>query len=136
VSSTQDRPVAALTISIIGLALQALGAMFFTSMMLYGWGFLWGRSMMMGPWMMGGWPGAFLWAPIFVVFTVAVVAIGVMGVVWMNSSSLSRVRTGSTLVLVTAVISFPTMFGLVIGSLLMLIGGILGLTWQPTAKTV
>lgn len=54
----------------------------------------------------------------------------------MNTADLSRVRTGSTLVLVASIIAFPTMFGFILGSLLMLVGSILGLIWQPVATKV
>ncbi|MBI3024033.1 MAG: hypothetical protein HYY68_09985 [Thaumarchaeota archaeon] len=136
----EEKPVAAFTLSLIGLALQAVGAMFFAYAMLYGWGSgFWGSGMMMGPWMMmgGPWFGGALWSPLSSIFAVAVIAFGVLGLFWMTASELSRVRTGSTLVLVVSVIAFPTMFGFMIGSLLMFVGGILGLTWQPmTARVV
>lgn len=134
----EEKPVAAFTISLIGLALQTVGAMFFAYAMLYGWGSgFWGPGMMMGPWMMmgGPWFGGALWSPLSSLFAVAVIALGVLGVFWMHASESSKVRTGSTLVLVASIIAFPTMFGFMIGSLLMLLGGVLGLTWQPlTAK--
>ncbi len=86
---------------------------------------------MMGPWMMWGiWPAGF-WATILTVFVAVVIFLGVFGILWINTSDLDKIRTGSTLVLVASVIAFPTMFGFMIGSLLMFIGGILGLTWQP-----
>lgn len=136
----EEKPIAAFTLSVIGLALQAVGAVFFAYSMLYGWGGgFWGPGMMMGPWMMmgGSWFGGALWSPLSSIFAVAVIALGVLGVFWMNASELSMVRTGSALVLVASIIAFPTMFGFMIGSLLMFIGGILGLTWQPpTAKVV
>ena len=134
----EEKPIAAFTLSLIGLALQAVGAILFAYVVFYGWGSgFWGPGMTMGPWMMmgGPWFGGALGSPLSSLFAVAVIALGVLGVFWMNASELSRVRTGSTLVLVASIIAFPTMFGFMIGSLLMLIGGILGLTWQPlTAK--
>ena len=126
----EEKPVAAFTLSLMGLALQAVGAIFF------GWGGAsWGPGMMMGPWMMmrGPWSTGFLWSPLSAVFTVIVIALGVLGVLWINTTDLGRVRTGSTLVLVASIIAFPTMFGFMLGSLLMLIGAVLGLTWQPVA---
>lgn len=70
---------------------------------------------------------------LFPLFTIVVVVmiLGVLGVIWMNSINLSRVRAGSIMVLIASLIAFPTMFGFMIGSLLMLIGSTLGLTWQP-----
>lgn len=133
----EEKPVAAFTLSLIGLALQAVGAIFFTYTMFYGWGGSWGPGMMMGPWMMGGpWSAGFLSSPFSSVFTVVVIALGVLGVLWMNDADLTRVRTGSALVLVASIIAFPTMFGFMLGSLLMLVGGVLGLIWQPSVTKV
>ncbi len=135
----EERPIAAFALSLIGLALQAVGAIFLSYAVYYGWGFgPWGPGMMMGPWMMmgGPWSAGLLWSLLSAVLTAIVIALGVLGVHWMNTADLSRVRTGSTLVLVASVIAFPTMFGFMLGSLLMLIGGILGLTWQPLVARV
>lgn len=134
----EEKPVAAFTLSLIGLALQVVGGIFFAYTMFYGWGGSWGPGMMMGPWMMmgGPWSAGFLWAPLSAVFVVVVIALGILGAAWMNSLDLNRVRTGSTLVLVASIIAFPTMFGFMLGSLLMFIGSILGLTWQPVATKV
>lgn len=108
-------------------------------MIFYGWGGgFWGPGMMMGPWMMigGPWSAGFGRWPLPLVLSIAVVALGVMGTLWINTAELGRVRTGSTLVLAASIIAFPAMFGFVVGSLLMLVGAILGLTWQPvTTKT-
>ena len=121
------------------MILQVVGALFFTSMIFYGWGGgFWGPGMMMGPWMMigGPWSAGFGRWPLPLVLSIAVAALGVMGTLWINTAELGRVRTGSTLVLAASIIAFPAMFGFVVGSLLMLVGAILGLTWQPvTTKT-
>jgi len=126
----EDRPVGAFTLALIGLALQVVAAVFLASAIFYGWtGGSWG---MMGPWMMmGPWLAGFFSSPLSLVFTAMVIGLGVLGVIWMNAPDLSKVRTGSTLVLVASIIAFPTMFGFMVGSLLMFIGAILGLTWQP-----
>ena len=129
----EEKPVAAFTLSLVGLILQGLGAAFFAYGALYWWnGGTFGYPMM-GPWMMfgGPWFGGFFWNPFFALFTAVVMALGVLGVIWMNSTNVNKVRTGSVLVLVASIIAFPTMFGFMIGSLLMLIGSILGLVWQP-----
>jgi len=128
----ENRPVGALTIVLIGLALQILAAVLFAFATLYGWtSGSWGPGMM-GPWMMmGPWSAGFFWSPLSLVFTALVIGFGVLGALWMNTSEPGRVRTGSTLMLVASIIAFPTMFGFMVGSLLMFIGAILGLTWQP-----
>lgn len=88
----------------------------------------------MGPWMMLGGPWMVnysYWFPILVILGAVEIALGVLGVLWMNTPNLSKIRTGSILVLVASLVAFPTMFGFMIGSLLMLVGSVLGLTWQP-----
>ncbi|HEY4822960.1 MAG TPA: hypothetical protein VIH83_04665 [Candidatus Bathyarchaeia archaeon] len=128
----EDRPVSAFTLALIGLVLQMLAAVFLASAMFYGWTSGSWSPGMMGPWMMvGPWSAGFFWSPLSLALTAMVIGLGVLGALWMNTSDLSRLRTGSTLVLIASVIAFPTMFGFMVGSLLMLIGGILGLTWQP-----
>ncbi|MDG7008278.1 MAG: hypothetical protein JRN06_08530 [Nitrososphaerota archaeon] len=129
----EEKPVAAFTLSLVGLVLQGLGAAFFAYGSLY-WrdGSTIGYPMM-GPWTLfgGPWFGGFFWSPFFALLAAVVIALGVLGVIWMNGTNVSKVRTGSVLVLVASIIAFPTMFGFMIGSLLMLIGSILGLVWQP-----
>ena len=136
----ENKPVAAFTLSAVGLAFQGVGGLLFVYMISsysqFG-GFGW-RGMM-GPWMIfGGWPLMFgyspLWLAFLVAFAAAEITLGVLGVLWMNAANLSRIRTGSVLVLIASIIAFPTMWGFMIGSLLMLIGSILGLTWQTQIK--
>jgi hypothetical protein len=134
----EDRPTAAFTLSTVGLALQALGGLFLVYAISYSSPYgLFGPGMM-GPWMMFGGPWMFgffsSWFPLVVVIAGIEIALGVLGVLWMNTTNLSKVRTGSVLILVASIIAFPTMFGFMIGSLLMLIGSILGLTWQPRTR--
>ena len=130
----EEKPVAAFTISLIGLALYAIGTIASIYAMYSGFGGgLLGPGTMMGPGMMmgGAWSTGFLWSPLSSILTVFAVALGSLGVLWMNVEKLNRVRTGSTLVLVSSIITFSTMSGFMLGSLLMFIGGIIGLTWQP-----
>ncbi|MCW4045310.1 MAG: DUF6114 domain-containing protein [Candidatus Bathyarchaeota archaeon] len=69
--------------------------------------------------------------------------LGFLGIVWgvlvligaimMNSEDKSKVRTGSILVLIFSILSWVgAAGGIFIGFLLGLIGGILGLTWNPS----
>lgn len=81
---------------------------------------------------MAFWGGfAWMWAA----FLIVSMGIAGFGVYLMSSSRLNDLRMGSVLVLLGAVLAFPTMFGLVVGSLLMGLGGILGLIWSPTQQT-
>ncbi|HYY91047.1 MAG TPA: hypothetical protein VE955_03590 [Candidatus Dormibacteraeota bacterium] len=49
----------------------------------------------------------------------------------MSSSRLENIRVGSVLVLVAAVLAFPSAFSFVVGSLLLIVGGILGFGLRP-----
>jgi hypothetical protein len=134
----EDKPTAAFTLSAVGLALQALGGLFFVYAISYSSSYGFFGPGIMGPWMMfgGTWMSGYFsyWFPLFAILGGIEIALGVLGVLWMNTANLSRVRTGSVFVLVASIIAFPTMFGFMIGSLLMLIGSILGLTWQPRIR--
>ncbi len=57
----------------------------------------------------------------------------IYGAVMINSGEPGRVRTGSILVLIFAIISLVGLGGFFLGFLLGLIGAILGLTWKPSA---
>lgn len=122
-------PSAALALSAIGLALQVVAGYFaFAFRPWYGFWY-------MGPWMMGryyGGPYAYYGAPyfpalVYVALVAVVIALGLTGVLLMAGRGAERVRAGSVLVIVAAVIAFPTMFGFIVGSLLILVGGLLGL---------
>ena len=137
----ENKPVAAFTLAAVGLAFQGIAGVLFVYMISFfssnygnfGYG-------MMGPWMMfgGGWPWMFgfspFWFVFFFIFAAVEIALGVLGVLWMNTANIEKIRTGSVFVLIASIIAFPTMWGFMIGSLLMLIGSILGLTWQPQIK--
>jgi len=91
----------------------------------------------MGPWMMGHWMRGYpytlhpFWSFVWIVTAIIVIGLGAYGVFLMNSTKVSSVRTGAALVLFASVIAFPTMWGFMIGSLLMFAGSILGLVWVP-----
>ena len=128
----EEKPTAAFTLSLIGLALQVVGAVFVFSSLLYLQAtYTWGRLGMMMPWMMMGWWSVTpFWYYLVAVLTAIVIVLGAVGTLRMNTTDLSRVREGAALVLIASIIAFPTMFGFVIGSLLMFIGSLLGLTWR------
>jgi len=137
----ENKPVAAYTLSMIGAALQAVAALFviymvaFFSTVASNWREISPERMM--PWMMGHWLAGYpytihpVWSIVWLIFTVVIVVLGFYGALMMNSSDLARVRMGSTLALIASIIAFPTMWGFLIGSLLMFVGSLLGLTWAP-----
>jgi len=131
----ENRPVAAYTLAMVGVAFQGVAFFFlvFVFASFSSGGFpSYGPWMMMGQWMMGypyGYGSG--WSVVWIVSALVIVGLGVYGAVVMNSSNLARVRTGSTLVLIASIIAFPTMWGFMIGSLLMFVGSLLGLTWVP-----
>lgn len=72
---------------------------------------------------------------------IALVVIGlVFGVMVLIGATMMRdpqkVKVGSILVLVFSILSLPIGGGFLIGSLLAIIGGILGLTWTPPRQAV
>jgi hypothetical protein len=138
-----DRPSVPFGLSLTGLLISAVAALIiglawsgmfgtFGGGGYYGMmgGYYGGTGMMNGysPWGMSGW-GAYTW--IWVPFIIVSIAVAALGVFMMNSSRLGDVRIGSVLVLVAAVLAFPTAFGFVVGSLLLIVGGVLGLIWMP-----
>jgi hypothetical protein len=143
-----ERPTVPFGLSLAGLIISAVAALVIG---VAGWGMFgnFGYGSMMGgmmggyysgtgmmsgysPWGMSGW-GGYAWVWVF--FLVASIAIAALGVFLINSPRLGSVRMGSVLVLVGAVLAFPTAFGFVIGSLLMVMGGVFGLIWSPERTT-
>jgi len=137
----ENSPIAAYTLALVGVVLQGVAALFviymvaFSSTLAATWRELNPERMM--PWMMGHWMTGYpythhpLLSLIWLVSAVIVISLGVYGAVLMNSIHVARVRTGATLVLIASIIAFPTMWGFMIGSLLMFVGSLLGLTWLP-----
>jgi hypothetical protein len=142
-----ERATVPFALSLIGLTISAVAALIvgiagsgmfgtfgYGSMMggMMG-GYYSGTGMMNGysPWGMSSW-GSFTW--IWVPILIVSIAVAAFGVSMMNSSRIENVRMGSVLVLVAAILSFPTVFGFVVGSVLMVIGAILGLTWSPATR--
>jgi hypothetical protein len=79
---------------------------------------------MMGPYYGDGWHGL---AGIWIIISVISIVLGTVGVMWMKSAKIGKLRSGAVLVLVAAIVAFPTMWGFWIGSILMLVGAIMGL---------
>ncbi|MCP8309450.1 MAG: hypothetical protein H3Z54_12295 [archaeon] len=136
-ATEEERPTAAFTLSIVGVAFQFIAGLFLVFAM-FAFPYYYNISNgHMGPWMMPGimfGPMFGYWGIFWLILAIPIIAIGLYGALLMNSSNLSRVRTGSTLVLIASILAFPVMWGFIIGSLLMFIGSILGLTWQPVRK--
>jgi len=129
----ENRPVAAYTLAMIGVALQVVAAFFVI--------YIFTLFPTIPMYMMGRWMRDYLytyrpvWVFIWITSALIVISLGVYGAVSMNSTNLYRVRVGTTMVLIASIIAFPMMWGFMIGSLLMFIGSLLGLTWQPTTST-
>jgi len=136
----QLHPSTAFTLAVIGLVLQGIAALYTIPAAIfgspYGGGMFTGFGMM-GPGMMIGGPWSYGFGGPFltVAFGILVLALGLLGTMWLNTFDIRKIRSGATLVLITSLIAFPTMFGFMIGSLLMFIAGIIGLTWYPPRQT-
>ncbi len=85
---------------------------------------------MMGGYFSGAW-NTFAW--VWMIAAAVTLILGVLGVIWMNSPALSKVRVGSVLVLLAAVAAAPMMWGLWIGSILMVVGAVMGCPRLPEA---
>jgi len=137
----ESRPVAAYTLALVGAVLQAVATLFVLAMTVFWsrfattWQELVPERFM--PWMMGHWMGGYpftihpVWGAIWVAAAVIIAALSFYGAMKMNSTNIGKVRTGAIIVLIASIIAVPTMWGFMIGSLLMFIGSILGLTWTP-----
>ncbi|MFQ5837650.1 MAG: hypothetical protein ACE5HJ_02570 [Thermoplasmata archaeon] len=124
----EDRPSGALVLSTIGLAfhIAAFAVIIIVATLLSG--AVTSGFPSTGP---GFMVAMLTWFLLWVVAGLIIVALGVVGVSMMNSASVDRVRVGSVIILLVAILGFPTFWGFVIGSLLMFVGAILGLVWQP-----
>ena len=124
-----EKPVAAFILSLIGAALIILNALviaFFTTLVGIALG-VFGRAL--GVFLPGLGGLVFLAGIVGLVIGIIVLA----GALMINSEDKSRVKTGSTIVLVFSIMSFFTGGGFIIGLILCLAGSILGLTWSPSA---
>ena len=130
----EERPTAAFTLILIGLVVQVVIALYVVYVVFIfssvGWGWI-GIPHMMPAIIMGWfWPMGFAWFVLSLL--VAVIALGVWGLLWVYTTDPMKVRTGGALALAAAILAFPTMFGFLVGSLIMLIGAVLALSWQPS----
>jgi len=73
------------------------------------------------------WPIEFLLFPAWLMLSVAVLAVGGIGLSIAKSQDPGRARTGYALLLIYSIIAFPIFWGFVIGSILSFVGGIVGL---------
>jgi hypothetical protein len=64
---------------------------------------------------------------IMFMYALVVLSIGLLGVYWLRSDSSGKIKFGSLLLIISAVMSFTTMWGLVTGSGLMISGGALAI---------
>ncbi|MGC8593721.1 MAG: hypothetical protein ACP5LF_05500 [Nitrososphaeria archaeon] len=120
----------ALTLSLIGVAFQAFAWIF---LMLFR-GFWFARAYAYpGPYMGMMYFSAygFSWFPFYTFLGFIVLALGITGIWLLSSGEKDKATVGSVLIIAGSVMAFPTMFGFMVGSLLMLIGGIMGLTLEP-----
>ncbi len=139
-----SRPEAAYVLALVGAILQALAALFIVVMVVFAsqfttaWQTLVPGQLM--PWMMGHWLTGYpftthpVWAVLWIAGALIIAGLSFYGAVLMNSINARRVRAGATLALIISIIALPTMWGFMIGSLLMFIGSILGLTWMPPTQ--
>ncbi|HZW56604.1 MAG TPA: hypothetical protein VFF30_09970 [Nitrososphaerales archaeon] len=76
--------------------------------------------------MLSGWVGG-AWLS----FSALVIVLGAIGLWEMKSRNERAAMTGSALVLIAALVAFPTMWGLLVGSSLMVAGGVIEIANAP-----
>ncbi len=69
---------------------------------------------------------------LFIALAVIFIVLAFLGAFWLYSGDKTKTMYGGIVTLVIAIIAFPTIWGLVVGSILGFVGGILGLVWSPT----
>ncbi|MGC8661484.1 MAG: hypothetical protein ACP5TZ_03160 [Nitrososphaeria archaeon] len=119
-----SKPESAVILSSIGLDFQIIGWILASVFIEF-----WFRGPYMG--MMFEPLYAFNWYPVYAVFGLFAIVIGIIGILLIENGQKERVQAGSVLLIIGAIFAFPIMFGLMVGSILMFIAGILGLVWQP-----
>lgn len=142
-TSETQRPAMVYPLALAGVILEAVGLVFFGVMFglffapyryypYYHAGMMWGYWGMMGgyaPFGFGLW-----WLGVWLVFGIVSIALGVYGLRLVSSTDLSKIRTGSVMLLISAIIAFPSMWGFFAGSALLFVASIVGLVWQPEAR--
>lgn len=73
------------------------------------------------------WPVEVILFPVWLLLSIAVLAIGGVGLSLAGSEERSRARTGYALMILFSIVAFPLVWGFVIGSILSFIGGVIGL---------
>ncbi|MGC9192104.1 MAG: hypothetical protein ACP5GT_05630 [Conexivisphaera sp.] len=73
------------------------------------------------------WPVDLMIFPVWFILSVAVLAIGGIGLSIAGSEDRSKAKTGYVLLILFSIVAFPILWGFVIGSILSFVGGIVGL---------
>jgi len=122
-----EKPTAAFILSLIGAVLIIINAMIIAVFTTVAGAILSivGRTL-----------GAFLGRLGGFIFLMGIVGVVIgiiilVGAFMINSEDKTRITTGSIIVIVFSVISFLIGGGFIMGSILCIVGGILGLTWSP-----
>lgn len=116
----------AFALSIAGLAIQTVVAVAFVAIVaLATWAYNVLPSNLTADWTVNVDLGGF---SAYIVFTAIVLAVGYLGAWWLRSHDSTKIRIGATLVLVAALFSVTTVWGLFLGSILAIIGSIVGFT--------
>ncbi len=123
--STAGVAIQALAIVMIGLTRGAFSAHSYGMFGMMGY---YGGAML--PYYGSGWYGAGGWLAIALI----ALALGILGAVLMEGGDPRRLRNGGVLVLIAAVLAFPTMWGFWIGSTLMFVGAIIALASAPSRE--
>ena len=124
-TDVQASPVA-FALSIAGLAIQTVVAVALVAIVsLASWAYTALPSNLTADWTVNIDLGGFT---AYIVFTAIVLAVGYLGSWWLRSHDATKIKVGATLVLVAALFSVTTVWGLFLGSILAIIGSIVAFT--------
>lgn len=133
--SQERRPSAVYTLALVGVVFQGLGLALSIMFLWVPLGVMDFGGMMGGLEGTMGWPIGVNWlygiGVVWIAIAAVVLGLAVYGLKLVASVDPHNVRQGSIMLLVVSIVAFPTMWGLFIGSLLMFIAGVMGLTWEP-----
>ncbi|MGQ9469234.1 MAG: DUF6114 domain-containing protein [Nitrososphaerales archaeon] len=119
-----EKPTAAFVLSLIGAIIILIGAILTAALFAAGGALFFAI------------PGLEWLGTSFLIIAVVQIIFGIIiliGAMWINSTDRGKIKNGSIIVLIFSIIGLLLGAGFFIGPILGLVGGILGLTWKPTA---
>lgn len=114
----QDRPIAAFVLALLATIIHMIIGIFF----------ILGSAFFVAAFF----PGL---GTIFIVSVIVIIVLALWGTAWLYTFDETRATYGGVITVVVSVVALPTAWGFGIGSILGLIGGILGIVWKSSTAT-